>query len=67
MGVYLCIATNAVPPSVSKRVVVDVECKYLSAVLHPCLLFYRSYNTEKGGKYLKYEGRMDVFSLGRRS
>ncbi|XP_066258932.1 lachesin-like isoform X2 [Euwallacea similis] len=25
MGVYLCIATNAVPPSVSKRVVVDVE------------------------------------------
>ncbi|KAH1029767.1 hypothetical protein HUJ05_002942 [Dendroctonus ponderosae] len=25
MGVYLCIATNGVPPSVSKRVVVDVE------------------------------------------
>ncbi|KAL1492325.1 hypothetical protein ABEB36_010586 [Hypothenemus hampei] len=25
MGIYLCIATNGVPPSVSKRVVVDVE------------------------------------------
>ncbi|KAF7267513.1 hypothetical protein GWI33_019255 [Rhynchophorus ferrugineus] len=25
MGVYLCIATNGVPPSVSKRVVLDVE------------------------------------------
>ncbi|CAK1552758.1 unnamed protein product [Leptosia nina] len=28
MGAYLCIATNAVPPSVSKRIIVDVECKY---------------------------------------
>ncbi|CAH0700243.1 unnamed protein product [Spodoptera exigua] len=25
MGAYLCIATNAVPPSVSKRIIVDVE------------------------------------------
>ncbi|XP_060534761.1 lachesin isoform X2 [Cylas formicarius] len=25
MGIYLCIATNGVPPSVSKRIVVDVE------------------------------------------
>lgn len=28
MGAYLCIATNKVPPSVSKRIIVDVECKY---------------------------------------
>lgn len=29
MGAYLCIATNGVPPSVSKRIILDVECKYL--------------------------------------
>lgn len=28
MGSYLCIASNGVPPSVSKRIVLDVECKY---------------------------------------
>lgn len=27
MGAYLCIATNGVPPSVSKRIIVDVECE----------------------------------------
>lgn len=27
MGSYLCIASNGVPPSVSKRIVLDVECK----------------------------------------
>lgn len=27
MGAYLCIASNGVPPSVSKRIIVDVECK----------------------------------------
>uniref|UniRef100_A0A1B0A2E6 Ig-like domain-containing protein n=1 Tax=Glossina pallidipes TaxID=7398 RepID=A0A1B0A2E6_GLOPL len=26
MGAYLCIATNGVPPSVSKRIILDVEC-----------------------------------------
>ncbi|KAF7391827.1 hypothetical protein HZH68_011370 [Vespula germanica] len=25
MGAYLCIATNGVPPTVSKRITVDVE------------------------------------------
>lgn len=32
-GAYLCIASNGVPPSVSKRIILDVECKsfdYLS-------------------------------------
>ena len=27
MGAYLCIASNKVPPSVSKRVVLKVDCK----------------------------------------
>ena len=25
---YLCIASNGVPPSVSKRITLDVECKF---------------------------------------
>lgn len=29
MGAYLCIASNGVPPSVSKRVTLIVHCKYL--------------------------------------
>lgn len=29
MGAYLCIAQNSVPPSVSKRIKVSVDCKYL--------------------------------------
>ena len=33
MGAYLCIATNGVPPSVSKRIILTVECKLLSGVL----------------------------------
>lgn len=28
MGPYLCIASNGIPPSVSKRFVVKVHCKY---------------------------------------
>lgn len=27
MGAYLCIASNGVPPTVSKRVKVSVDCK----------------------------------------
>ena len=27
MGVYLCIASNGVPPAVSKRIHVSVDCK----------------------------------------
>lgn len=27
MGVYLCIASNGVPPTVSKRIFVSVDCK----------------------------------------
>lgn len=28
MGAYLCIASNGVPPSISKRVELRVQCKY---------------------------------------
>ena len=28
MGAYLCIASNGVPPSVSKRIELKVQCKY---------------------------------------
>lgn len=28
MGVYLCIASNDVPPAVSKRVMLAVNCKF---------------------------------------
>lgn len=27
MGAYLCIASNSVPPSISKRVFLRVQCK----------------------------------------
>lgn len=33
MGAYLCIATNSVPPSVSKRIKVSVDCEY-KIILH---------------------------------
>lgn len=33
MGAYLCIASNGIPPSVSKRFIVKVHCKY-KADLH---------------------------------
>lgn len=28
MGAYLCIATNGVPPAISKRITINVHCKY---------------------------------------
>lgn len=35
MGAYLCIASNGVPPSISKRISLTVECKYtFLQVLH---------------------------------
>jgi len=29
MGAYLCIASNGIPPTVSKRVMLIVHCEYL--------------------------------------
>ena len=28
MGAYLCIARNGVQPAVSKRIILNVDCKY---------------------------------------
>jgi len=33
MGAYLCIAVNDVPPAVSKRVYLNVHCKYSNNLL----------------------------------
>lgn len=56
MGAYLCIASNGVPPTVSKRIRVSVDCKYLcycdyilplasrwSTVLFTIVFFYLVY------------------------
>lgn len=29
MGAYFCVASNGVPPSISKRIIVVVQCKFL--------------------------------------
>lgn len=29
MGAYLCIASNTIPPSVSKQIKVSVDCKFI--------------------------------------
>lgn len=34
MGAYLCIASNDVPPAVSKRIILNINCKY------DCILFF---------------------------
>lgn len=39
MGGYLCIASNGIPPSVSKRYDVQVNCKWPIS-LNPSLAFY---------------------------
>lgn len=32
MGAYLCIASNGIPPTVSKRVMLIVHCKYFEQI-----------------------------------
>ncbi|KAF4529154.1 hypothetical protein B566_EDAN017589 [Ephemera danica] len=36
MGAFLCIASNDVPPAVSKRIILNVNCEYLSVASIPC-------------------------------
>ena len=33
MGAYMCIASNGVPPAVSKRIKVSVDCKFFFSFL----------------------------------
>lgn len=41
MGAYLCIATNGVPPTVSKRITVDVECEFVAGTPGIIIAFVR--------------------------
>ena len=34
MGAYMCIASNGVPPAVSKRIQLGIDCKLLLTDLH---------------------------------
>lgn len=43
MGAYLCIASNGVPPTVSKRIIVDVECTCLKYEYNNKLLYIKSF------------------------
>ena len=40
MGAYLCIASNKIPPSVSKRITLIVECESISLFtqIYLCIL-----------------------------
>lgn len=42
MGAYLCIATNGVPPTVSKRITVDVECEFVASIPRIIIAFVRN-------------------------
>ena len=39
MGAYMCIARNGVPPAVSKRIELGIDCKISCCVLHYYLTF----------------------------
>jgi len=34
MGAYLCIASNGIPPTVSKQIKVSVDCEYILCLSH---------------------------------
>ena len=34
MGAYMCIATNGVPPTISKRIQLNVDCKYTNPIIN---------------------------------
>lgn len=52
MGAYLCIASNGVPPSLSKRIKLDVDCEYNNNFMF-CILYER--------KCLEFEFLRSVF------
>lgn len=49
MGAYLCIASNGVQPSVSKRIILQVNCKYLNQ-FHEFSYFLSTKNKHKTRK-----------------
>lgn len=52
MGPYLCIASNGVPPAVSKRIVLNVYCTYLEYV---CICIF------SGGALVCREQRIYIY------
>lgn len=49
MGAYMCIASNGVPPTVSKRMKLQVHCEYESNLTSkPNLTFYFSFSVING-------------------
>ena len=61
MGAYLCIASNDVPPAVSKRVILNVNCKQ---IIH-CRAYYISHLTLERMIYIRivYYYRLDNSGL----
>lgn len=43
MGSYLCIASNGVPPSVSKRISLSIHCEYIHKYLLALKLYINIY------------------------
>jgi hypothetical protein len=46
MGVYHCIASNGVPPTISKRIIVDVHCSYaiIFHKIYPVIKIFKATN-----------------------
>lgn len=66
MGVYLCIASNGVPPSISKRVQLKVQCKSFVYVF--LLLFFHFYCLLPAyirvyGKCTAHNTKLDLYRL----
>ena len=40
MGAYMCIARNGVPPAVSKRIELGIDCKMNSVLSGHCVSFH---------------------------
>lgn len=43
MGAYLCIAANGVPPTVSKRIKVSVDCEYIPIYKNIFIMYLSTY------------------------
>lgn len=56
MGAYLCIASNGIPPSVSKRVMLIVHCEYMKPLPLFKLVFREQNNSTSAFKIIKING-----------
>ena len=72
MGAYLCIASNDVPPAVSKRVILNVNCKQITHcrayyISHLTLLEQRMIYIRIGSRYTTIALTIQAYSLERQS